>query len=1704
MNGQDQPLHIRVFLSSPGDVADERGIALRLFDRVQYDPLLRGQITIEAVAWDKPGADTPMLATMTPQEAINRGLPKPSECSIVIVILWARLGTPLPDTYRKPDGSRYLSGTEWEFYDAMNAASERGIPLVVVYRRTEDIAFNPKDVNFNQKVEQWQRVEHFFEQFVNPDGSIQQGFNTYASPAEFESKFETHLKALIKQLIDQPRAQTSASAPRETELSLWEGSPFPGLRAFTQADAPIFFGRSGETDILVKRYGDLASQLVVVVGASGSGKSSLVGAGLLPRLASNAVEGSKEWLTVRFSPGQLASGNPFEALAVAITAASPELNRSGIPVREWTTKLQSDPDLLNELVEKTLEGRPKWAKVFFFIDQFEELFTLVQTSCVEPFINLLVGIVGTDRIRTVITVRADFYARCLESPKLAALFKNTTYPLAAPDLGALYEMITRPAARAGLEFDDGLPEQILRDTGTDPGALALMAYTLDELYHASANSHRLTHAAYEKLNGVQGAIAARAESAFAELDTEAQASLPIVFRELTEIDERGTAIRRPANLSTAGRTEAARRLIDRLVAARLLVQSSGESGQPVIEVSHEALLRNWKRLAAWIEVTQDDLRLARQVRLAAEEWNRAGHNESDLLTGTRLDWARSWLKTGTVPPSIEEFIQTSIAAEERAQQEAEERRATEIRLKQQAADRLRLLAMSLAIFLVIAVGLSLITLNQRAEAVSQAESAANSAATATHAQGEALAEANNAQIQAERAQNNAATATFAQGLAVNNASTAEWQSEISRALALSAQAQLELQGSYAERAIPLAMEALQDYPYTTQAERTLYQAMRESRLRRTLTNRQEPMTVVQWSPNGKLLLAASRDGTVVVSSELGTELVTLTGHTSGIADARWSPDGNRIVTASADNTAIIWDAQTGTALHVLPDHHGTVNSAAWSPDGKRIVTASDDGTAMIWDAEKGTLLSTLLPGNPGAPDCLGQGKIRTGFSPTIFAAADLPLLGGGGGGGGGGGNGTSSEDNAESNPVIDAEWSPDGTEIASTSGTALRIWNADCGRLDTTHDLQSANLTALDWSSSNRLIAYGDANGIVRIWDPTKQDEDIVLVGNLESIRDIEWSKNGDRLLSVSASRAIVWWDQDGSNGGTPIPQNQQFSLTGHIATINHASWSLDNTQIATASDDGTAKIWDTRQLELLDLPPLAASDDAASDDAASKIFYTVDAIWSPDSQQIASASSDGDAIAVVWDSATGGMDDTLSLPTPEPVGSWSDDLLGKIDFVLRSKLRGGGGGGGGRSVPTLRRISWQMDRIAGVDGSNHATVWAVPGGDVLFSLRLEEGVFNDVALSPDGKRVLLLGSLEAAIWDIDNNSLVASLPQEEDAYRDGGWSPDGSRVLTLGKDQNIAIWDAGTGERQSSFAPSRLSASVAAWSPDGSRIASADAGGTVFIWNPDSPETPLLTLSGHTDWVSDLTWSPDMSQLASVSWDGTIRLWNAGTGEQWMVLADYGAHFQSAAWSPDGSRILTVENENLVRVWRLWHTPEELLDFARECCDTYTLTEQERVAFNLPVGSATPMVTTAPSGGAAATATPQPTPGEIRQAVIGSQRGAIGMQGHELWQFEGQAGDVINIRVNADYPANQVTDEDERRQRHLFDPQFIVSAPDGSVIVTAQESDDVETHVNTDSQYLGLRLPVTGTYVIEVRAFLDSTEGAYTLLIDAVEPAAP
>jgi hypothetical protein len=207
--------NFRVFLSSPGDVLEERKLAMKIIEELPYRPVFRDRVSFRIVAWDRPGADTPMKATTTPQEAINQGLPMPSECDIVIGILWSRIGT----KFIHSDGKEYASGTYWELLDAI----ESGVPQTIIYKRTSKPLIEETDSEFESKTEQYNQVEQFFksEIFYDEAGRILRGINNYASSEEFGQKFETHLEALVVELLAKNQAKATDKIALEDDTAIF-------------------------------------------------------------------------------------------------------------------------------------------------------------------------------------------------------------------------------------------------------------------------------------------------------------------------------------------------------------------------------------------------------------------------------------------------------------------------------------------------------------------------------------------------------------------------------------------------------------------------------------------------------------------------------------------------------------------------------------------------------------------------------------------------------------------------------------------------------------------------------------------------------------------------------------------------------------------------------------------------------------------------------------------------------------------------------------------------------------------------------------------------------------------------------------------------------------------------------------------------------------------------------------------------------------------------------------------------------------------------------------------------------------------------------------------------------------------------------------------------------------------------------------------
>jgi hypothetical protein len=571
---ETQPRTLRVFISSPGDVADERSLARQLLKQeLPYDPLVRGEIAFDVISYDDPAAPIPVPASSSPQEAVNHFGPRPSECDIVVVILWSRIGTPLDQKiFPKSGGDQFLSGTEWEFEDAYNAQPR---PTILVYRRSEEPRVGMNDPLWMERKTQYDRLNEFFDRFKNLDNSIRSGFKTYETPRDFKQKLEVDLKYLIRN-FGYPHTNT---VYQPSKIG-WSGSPYPGLRAFRENEAPIFFGRGSEVDSLISRLRNLDERFLIVLGASGTGKSSLVHAGLLPRLAEGAIEGSQEWRTVSFTPGGLGQ-DPFVALAVALK----ETVDRNFPLnpREIARRLSRFPERIAETLNN-LTASASSRTVLIFIDQLEELFTIVSTEHRQNFSHLLRHAAETNWIRVIGTARADFLSQFASDPLLADLIQRpgATFPLGSPGPAALVDMIRKPADRAGLTIEDALADEIVKSVGFDQGALPLVAFCLEEL-HQRRSDNRLTLDDFARLGGLRGAISRRTDALFDELrklhEEDFDKSIETMFSSLAHVDAAGTENRRRTSLADLiAMPPPVPELVERLIEGRLLT-AEDTSGQ---------------------------------------------------------------------------------------------------------------------------------------------------------------------------------------------------------------------------------------------------------------------------------------------------------------------------------------------------------------------------------------------------------------------------------------------------------------------------------------------------------------------------------------------------------------------------------------------------------------------------------------------------------------------------------------------------------------------------------------------------------------------------------------------------------------------------------------------------------------------------------------------------------------------------------------------------------------------------------------------------------------------------------------------------------------------------------------------------------------------------------------------------------------------
>jgi WD40 repeat protein/serine/threonine protein kinase/DNA-binding XRE family transcriptional regulator len=1214
-------------------------------------------------------------------------------------------------------------------------------------------------------------------------------------------------------------------------------NPFKGLRAFHEADAADFFGREALVQRLLERLaepgdgswgmrvgdGDLAhtpqlpapnSRFLAVVGPSGSGKSSVVRAGLIPALRRGGLDGSEQWFVVDLFPG----AHPLEELEAALLRVAAQ------PAGSLLDLLREDERGLARAIKRILPANPA-TELVLVIDQFEELFTLTADAPIRAHVlRSLVALLGDprSRARVIVTIRADFIDRPLQYAEFGALLRERTefvLPL-APD--ELERAIVGPAERARLAIDSELVVAIESDVAEQPGALPLLQYALTELFERRQGA-TLTLAAYRASGGIRAALARRADELYDGLDRTGQAAARQLFlrlitlgegledtrrrvlrseliglsnqaEEQTENREPGTKNRiGTGGFLVLGSPSAIEQAINRYGQARLLsFDHDPLTRAPTVEVAHEALLGAWGRLRGWLEASRADIRVQRLLAAAAAEWAAAERDGSYLLAGARLAQFEDWAARSDLALTPEEraFLDASLAERdsraaserERAERELAQERTTAL-AQRSAAQRLRYLAIALTIFLLTALGLSALAFQQRQ--------------TAT-------ASATDANQQRQTAAANAAEADQQRGVAQASLVRVEAQRlgvESSR---------LSARGGNVDLAALLAIRSIH-MQYTPQGDEAVEAAAQLPYPLYVLKGHTGRAWRVRFSPNDRYLLSGDNVGTARIwDVQTGQELRRIPTSHGTILDLNFSPDGTMIVLGYDESVATILSSTTGQQLQQLSGHLSAVWGATFTPDGRSVVTGSYDKTVRIWDAQTGQQLRKITAPQPIAALALSpDGKIiATGEG--VAGPNSIRLW------------------NMQTGAAIRTlsghidwlrrlDFSPDGTKLLSAStDSTVRIWDVATG-------IELLKIAEPDWMQSAAFAPDGHTfitagnDKIVRLRDSATGRELLALNAHTDWIYGVAFAHDGRLVASASADGTARIWNIKVWPG---LPQ-----FVGHSEQIAGAALTSDGKTLATVSSGLDVKVWDTTTgAQRRTLEGLGGGGNGVA--------------ISPDSRLIAAGGSGN--IVALWDLATGKQ--LTPLTTGNTVATW------RVAFSAN-----------GRYMAT---IGW---------GGGGATVWEVQSRKQIAELFQPDG--RPVAFSPDSTRLLTGGNDGySRLWDFATNTLVSAFQVDGVEPISVAFTREG-RPIAGSKAGIIQIWDPDTHKELRRFVGHIAAIQSLSVSPDGRYLLSASDDQTARLWDIQTGQE-LRRFVGHAGPVEIAIFTPDGRMVLTGSGDRTARLW--------------------------------------------------------------------------------------------------------------------------------------------------------------------------------------------------------------------------------------
>lgn len=1186
-------------------------------------------------------------------------------------------------------------------------------------------------------------------------------------------------------------------------------NPFKGLRAFETADRHHFFGREALVQRLLTRFehegalshrgrrGEAGGRFMAIIGPSGSGKSSLMKAGLIPAIWNGDVPGSGEWYVATMTPGQ----RPLDELEIALLRLA---SRQAEDLREH---LERDRYGLLRAAELILPD--KRGELVLLIDQFEELFLLVaEEQKRRRFLDLLTS-AATDlqsRVRIAISLRADYYDQPLNYQQFGELVRSnleTVLPLSAEELE---RAITKPTESASVEYEEGLVARIINDVLYQPGALPLLQYALTELFERRIG-RQLSHEAYEEIGGGIGALARRAEELYQEQDELGRESVRQMFLRLagigkdSETGSRGFTCRRVARselTASAPDADLLDELIDAFARYRLLtLNHDPTSRRPTVEVAHEALLREWARLGRWLNEAREDVRQERDVSRAAEEWDQHGRDESFLLRGTRLKQVEQWRAGSTLrqQPLVDEYVTESLLNREKKQQIESERKAREHQLKRRSQIFLRGLAAVFALATIVSVGLAIVASNER-------QSALDSAA---------------------EAQNVALVAGSQAALAVDDTDTA----------------------------LALAWQAVTLNPDSAIAQSQLSEAAYAPGTVRVLSGNEDVVSRLALSPDDKTVAAGVDDGSVVLW-DLATghiqwkQQVTVPTPVRWVQDIAFSPDGE-FVAATYDDRIIFWEAATGELIKRI-DAAVQRQKIAFDPTGGQFVTigAEAGSRVVLWDLESGepvrdfdgaAQLEDVVYISDGSA-ILTAGK--TGILTMLDSRTGKVIYETEGGLG------------TEGGALRFADISPDGSRIAAALSTSgLLVWDSETG--DLRHDYRyEGGIFSFAFNPADGTVLLGGM-GVIRTIDPRTGEVLRANTSDRTAIIDVVVTSDGKWAVTTGTDAEVRLWDLQ---AGQVL---RRFVEPG--VDLFEVDLSPDGRRLLVGSTDGRVSLLDVetgRELRrLVDSQPIMAVTfspdgrraligagyrlaqevesghivlwDLETGDEIRRFegqpYAIFDVEFSPDGQRAASGGNG--ALAILWDLETG------------------EELRRFDDYWVDSMW----------PIESYWDVEFSPDgqSLYAAHAKGPIIGWDVESGKVIQELVGHVEGAAGITFTDDGRR-LASGGIDSQVilWDVETGGILHRLTGHSGSVGQVRFSPDETLLLAGGGDGTSTLWRTDTGEVIRRYGGGFL------FSPrfgsEGSQALVGYRNGAVELWRIDATLDDLLTWIHNNRRIPELT----------------------------------------------------------------------------------------------------------------------------------------------------------------------------------------------------------------------------------------------------------